>query len=255
LIIKGLTGQLEQGRAYAQWDKAKILGYIANDCQEDGDDAARLKIALVNANAALHAYFAIAAWPFAVQNKLVLDFDGPGGEDLSLIRFLKSDVMRRQLIFSLAHFEEVGNSDVEDVTNALPPNLWDLRLGFEGCVRITDAGLNKLKDGLFNLPTSLKTLHLSFMGCRDVSDDGIVALAQELPRLKELRDFKLDCSMCSDVTMASVDVISQKLPKDVKTCVVLLRGTTVNRDFKTPAELRRAAGRHKLGTRMFAWSR
>jgi len=232
LLMAGLTRRLEDGDCSVRADCERIRGYIARDAPQDVDQDAREAVALLRANQSLRSYFALVAWPFAIQYDLVRDFDGDGdimeGDDL--IHCLRDDETRTTLRFSLAHFEEVENADVRDLLDGLPPHLLDLNISFEACIGITNVGIKNFKD---KLPRSLLSLHLSFMGCNQVSDEGIFALAAEIAELQYLSDLDLDCSMCPDITFASVAAIVGSMRPGLEKCCLRFRGTGVGRDFKT----------------------
>jgi hypothetical protein len=59
---------------------------------------------------------------------------------------------------------------VKALAESLPPCLVNLKLSFEGCVRITDVSLQALTARLVQL--KLKHLHLDFVGCKNLTDAG-----------------------------------------------------------------------------------
>jgi len=244
LVMAGMSKALENGGAYFKPDIDRVLHFMAMDGPNGEDLKTKQTTACRKANRSLNAYFALAAWPFAMQKKMIQgDLLKPPEQRYNFIDILHRDSERRVLNFSLAHFLQVGNTDLEDVVNALPPNLVELRLGFEGCVQITNAGLMAFRG---KLPATLQKLQISFMACTNISDLGVLVLAEELPQLLDLRELKIDCGMCADITRVSIKAIAENLPQKLQTCEVLLRGTMVGRDFRTATELRQAAQGRRL---------
>jgi len=236
LVVAGLSGALEDGRAYFKPDEEKVLSFIASDGPPDLDYKSRLTIALQKANSSLDAYLALAVWPFLMQACLVREC--VPGHKATMIDIVRADTERTKLDINLSHFEEVDNADLEDVANSLPPHLVELTMSFGGCLGLTNAGLEGLQGMLSD---SLQKLHISFMGCEEISDNGVEIIAEELSSLPNLQDLKLDFSMCSDIDSACLKPIVKNLPSQLRACTVFLRGTLVDRDFQTELELRQAS--------------
>jgi len=235
LLLAGMMQQLENGGCYLAKDKEKILKFIGHDGIGPDEDAC-LQDALRKANGSLKGHFALAAWPFAIEHNLVSNFGADEGEHVSLVDALRSDVWRAQLKFSVAHFQELTNSDVQDIVDGLPPNLVDLDLSFENCLVITKVALESF---IGRLPKSLRVIRFCVRGCRELTDEGIILLAIELGSLPHLEEVTLDCGMCPDLSSESLHHLADHLQHiQNKRCVVWFRGTQVGRDFNSLRELR-----------------
>lgn len=172
LLVEGMWRRLERGGCSVEADIERILHFIGQDVAEDhpevaalpdeaGRIAKRREIALRKANGSLKAYFAISAWPFAVEFGLVQNF-AEGDRICNLVELLRLDIERTKLSFSVAHIEGVEDYDVQDIADALPPNLTELELSFEGCRQITKEGVCQFK-GKFN--QGLVALSLTLREC------------------------------------------------------------------------------------------
>jgi len=239
LLVLGMTQNLEEGECYSELDKKRILNFMGRD-GVGKTQKERNADAVARANQRLKAHFAILSWPFAIENDIVLDFDGDAsnGQALSIIELLKADSARRQLDFSLAHFEEVTSLHLKQLADGLPPNLEDIEFSFEGCVQIENAGLQAFA-GKF--PSTVQRLRINLMGCTEISDDGIIALAEELRNMPKLREFRLVCYMCHDLTAECFVHLSQHMPKSVQKVLVQMKGTAAEKDVKSIRELQQAA--------------
>jgi len=244
LLIAGMSARLEQGEASFTADRDRILEIMCLDVQKNMPTISRtdaLEIALRHANAALNAYFAVAAWPEAVKKRIVCDFDQEHPGKLSLPHILKQDDFRKILNLSLGHIREVDDTDVQTLAHGLPASLEVLHLSFEDCPHITDGGVFALAH---QLPLRLKQLHLDFLGCGQVTDAGFGEISMSLP--PGLVSLRLDFAKCRAITKSGVRVLAENLPKSLQKCVVTLKGSRCDRNFGSIQELqmngRRASG-------------
>jgi len=234
-LEKGMIDSLEQGACYLESDRNKILDFMAADCQEPGSWTDKRRLALKYANEALNAYFALASWPYGIRQNRVHDFEAEDGvRRIDLPSILRVDSKRDSLKFSLAHFHEVTNADIELIAQGLPPNLKFLELDLEGCNLITS--LHAFKGCL---PRGLLSFRLSVRSCNLMHDHAIITLAKELNGLQCLTEFVLDCGYCKELTYGALAALAKNMPESVKSqqCQVLFRGTEVDKDFKTLEDL------------------
>lgn len=234
-LMEGMRRRLEDGEASVEHDRRQILSSMACDVPHTADPDEALRIALRRANSALHAYFAIAAWPLAVKSGLVEDFDVESPGTLSLPALLREDEGRERLALSLAHSRTLHDGDVCALARGLPPNLLELRLSFDNCVNLTDAGVRLLVE---KLPPALRVLWLDFSNCHEVTNAGVHFLARAFPT--QLRELVLHCANCPNVGDASAMDLARSLPAGVTSLHVGLRGTQVNRAFESVDALRAA---------------
>ena len=201
-----------------------------------GSEDASLEVAVRQANAALNAYFALAAWPRAVKQGIVGNFDQKNSGTLNLPSVLQSDSGMQKLALSLAHMPEVSDTEVKAIAIGLPPNLVDLHLSFEACHNISDAGLSSLAH---RLPRGLQKIHLDFLGCEHITDMGLRELASELPQ--GLLEMRLDFAKCHKIGSGGVQALAEKLPPQLKKCSATFQGTKYGRNFGNVKDFRAAA--------------
>jgi len=235
LLVQGMTRNLEDGKCYSDLDKQNIEKFMAN-----GGGPEQLADACKKANQRLHAHFALLSWPFAIENNLVLDFDGDPNNStvLSLIGMLKEDATRHTLSFSLAHSVGVTSHDIKQVACGLPENLKHLELSFEGCIQVDNSGLQALAE---KLPSSITKLHLNLMGCVEISNAGIAWLAWRLSSMSNLEDVRLVCCMCPHLSEDCFVRLDECLPNSVQTCAILMAGTFADKNCHSLLELRHMA--------------
>jgi len=231
LLQHGLQVCLEDGEATVAKDKQTILSAMANHTDLTSEDGRRhLQENLKRANATLHSTFAILAWPQAMQRGLLQDFKKDG--ELKLPEVLQADAGRQSLELSLAHFQDsCVDSAVKMLASGLPPNLTELRLSFEGCNRITDAGLSSLGS---RFGSHLKLLYLDFIGCSKLTDTGLIAVASSLPA--GLEELELHFAGCTGIGSAGVNSLRAKLPRGLQSFNATFKGTGINKNFSTKAE-------------------
>ena len=83
------------------------------------------------------------------------------------------------------------------IAGTLPSTLKKLNLSFEGCVEMTDRGLEILATELER--AALQHVHLSFGSCKGITDQGLVSLQAKLP-LSSLLELELLFSNCEQLT-------------------------------------------------------
>jgi hypothetical protein len=240
LLVEGLCRRLEDGDASVELDKHRILETMARDMPMTMEEDERLKFALKRANNALHAYFALAAWSYAVNAGIVRDFDPLHPGSLNLAETLRKDEERQRLTLSLAHSPKVTDVEMQTLAEGLPPNLVDLSLCFDGSENVSDAGVKALAQ---RLPRSLRGLKLDFSSCRDITDIGISQLMQGLP--PEIQALELFFAHCQEISVTGAGHIVTHLPSHVVHLNVTMTGTKVNRAFQSAAALKKYVSRHR----------
>merc|ERR1712032_704973 len=211
-----------------------ILTRMATDIKCGGSDEACLSLSLQRANAALHAYFSLAAWSSAVNEGIVEDFDRERPGTISLPTVLAQDTLRQRLTLSLAYSSCVRDRDLHVLAQGLPPELVELRLTFASCPNVTDDGVHALSS---KLPTNLQRLVLDLSSCPEVTDKALELLSGELPL--HLQELELCMAYCHEITLRGVAALAVNLPTGLTTLKVMLRGTEVNKVFDSPAALQR----------------
>jgi len=241
VLARAISAKLEDGEATVMKDKERILYYMRQQRPGDGEDA---EDAVVVANKTLNAFFAWAAFPQAVQRGLVRNFASFGGSDgrLALPEVTRLDDSRQKLVLSLAGFQDVTDSTMQDIVRGLPHQLVTLDLSFEGCLNVTDKGLTRLARGLGGLEGTLLTLHLDFLGCQHVTDVGLENLAKALP--SSVQRLRLDFAKCSAVGMVGLGALARNLPQDLKVFSATFKGTQIDRNVDSADELRKLVRSH-----------
>lgn len=168
------------------------------------------------ANIVLHARFAIAAWPQAVCQGLVQDFDESKTDKLSLPKILVQDQLRKELHLDFRNLDKMTDNEVKCVVEGLPPNLNDLSLIFAGCGEVTDKSLAYIR-----LPNCLDQFHLRLASCPKVTDKGVESLAPKLP--KELRRLSLSFSKCPKVGDPGLLALAGRLPPKLESFILELK--------------------------------
>jgi hypothetical protein len=240
LLLSGMTQRLEEGDCYVAEDKKHIIDCMANDSPGGESFQVRLQASLARANSAIQAHFALAAWPFAVQEGVVENFDLANPGTMSLPKVLRRDVSREQLTFSLAQVTQVTNKHIMAVGRGLPPNLLVLDLSFQGCRQITGHGI---KDFAENLPQTIRKLRLNFLGCSGASDAAVHDLACRFP--PNMKELMLDFGMCPQISISSIKSLAFGLPKGITSFVGRFKGTQVDRNYESLKELQYAARNHE----------
>jgi hypothetical protein len=244
LLIEGMRVKLEEGAATVASDKQSILDSMAkrlisqesfNDLSTDEKNDA-VHTAAQQANAALHSYFAQAAWPRAVKQGIVHDFDRENPGSLSLPEVLQRDTCRRSLQMSLGHMAEVDDRQIKTIARALQESVDELSLSFEVCHSISDSGLIALAQ---RLPRGLKKLHLDLLGCEQISDEGLRQLSIFLP--EGLVSLRLDFAKCVRISNTAVATLAQNLPAHLKSFSATFKGTECNRNFGNVKDFRKWA--------------
>ena len=154
-------------------DKISIFQAIANSKElESAEGKERLQRNLARANQTLHSTLAILAWPQAMnKNLLPKNAKGLHAGKLNVCDALLNDTFRESLDLSLAHYDEsCSDAVVKALAESLPLCLVNLKLSFEGCVRLTDVSLQALAARIGQM--KLQKLHLDFIGCKNLSDAG-----------------------------------------------------------------------------------
>jgi hypothetical protein len=236
LLAYGLNARLEDGEASVLADKNRILACIAKDGMPGHAEAevmAGLQYALERANTNLHSYLALAAWPQAMKNGCVADFDPmrPGLVQLPWIVSRNKYLEKVQL--SLSHMEEMSDAQMKLIGECLPPRVKKVHLRFDGCLNITDDGVASLAQ---SLPRTVQSLHLDFLGCKSVTDRGLQSLALKLPQLA-LRELRLDFAMCEKLGHPGVQALRDNLPAKLERFAATFQGSQVNQRFKSTQEL------------------
>lgn len=233
LLVEGIRRELQNGDSTVQSDKEHILQSMAGAIQDGNDFESALALALKRANNALHAYFAVAAWPLAVKQGSVQNFDeeNPG---LSLPDVLARDQGLQHIRLSLAHTLAVTDADVAAVASGLPQNLSLLDLSFESS-NLTDNGLEILSQ---RFPHSLRDLFLDLSGCKFVTDAGLEALVIGLPN--RLVKLVLNCANCPLISLEGARILAYRLPGSVTSFSGAFRGTQIDCDFSTLDQLRKS---------------
>ena len=161
------------GNSTQERDKTSIFQAIANSKDlESAEGKDKLRRNLDRANQTLHSTLAILAWPQAMnKNLLPKNAKGLHAGKLNVCDALLSDTYRDSLDLSLAHYEEsCSDSVVKALAESLPLCLVNLKLSFEGCVRLTDVSLQALAARIGMM--KLQKLHLDFLSCKNLSDAG-----------------------------------------------------------------------------------
>jgi len=253
LLVEGMCRRLEDGDASVELDKHRILETMARDVPvtifegqtQNHDD--RLAFALKRANNALHAYFALAAWSYAVNAGIVQDFDPMNPGSLNLAETLAKDEERQRLTLTLAHSAKVTDADVAVLASGLPPNLVELSLCFDGNENVTDAGMKALAQRI-GLISSLRSLSLDFSSCRDITDIGVSQLMQYMP--ENLEDLSLFFAHCHDLSAAGAGQIVAYLPPQLVHLNLTMTGSKVDKNFQSAAALKKYVSKYKSKTYM-----
>jgi len=228
-VVKGINAKLQDGSTTVAADRDHIFDCIRSKCMgklEEGLDAA---------NQALHGHLACAAWPQAIKTQCVSNLDG-----ISLPETLNANIRLKTLVLDFA-YSGVGDQEIADIADGLPPLLVHLRLNFEGCAALTDEGVVYLAR---RLPGTLECLWLDFLGCKELTDLSVKSLVNEFP--SNLKDCSLHFQGCERIGHSSVEALATKMRerKNIK-CRVNLLGSKVNRDFKSVWALREYSISHK----------
>jgi len=179
----------------------------------------------------LRSTLAILAWPQAVhKNLLPKHAKGLQSGKLNVCDALLKDTSRESLDLSLAHFDEsCSDSVVKALAESLPPCLVNLKLSFEGCVRITDVSLQALTARLVQL--KLKHLHLDFVGCKNLTDAGLRLLATALHK-SNLVELELHFAGCVRLHSPGISQLQENLPSSLRSFKGSFKGTAINRNFQ-----------------------
>lgn len=219
LLVNGMHARLQDGETSKPSDKEAILQYV---CQNSPDQEEILR----RTNNTLHAIFAKSAWPQAVKRGLVEDFDRKNPGALRLPDVLRQNELQQSLHMSLEHMDMVTDAEVANIAAALPPNLSDLELSFEGCRNVSSRGLEAIA---LALPPRMRKLKLDFLGCSQMGDLGLRALAQQLPG--QLQDLELHFDMCDNISIEGLRRLADGIPRCVRTFEGTFRGTQIDRNF------------------------
>mmetsp|Transcript_86434 Transcript_86434/g.217625 ORF Transcript_86434/g.217625 Transcript_86434/m.217625 type:complete len:668 (+) Transcript_86434:98-2101(+) len=211
LLTEGLRCRLEHGQATWKMDRVRILNSMAGRTMQL-DDHSILEMLETHrhkydrANDAMHARFAIAAWPQALKRGLVENFDEAKSGSLNLSRILASHQERKVVKLDFRNFEEMTDAAAKTLAAGLPTGVEDLELILGACP-ISDTGLRALA---MKFGTGIKKLHLYLAACGSIGDEGILALARRLPQ--EMHTLNLVCSRCTRLTDESIEALAKKLP-------------------------------------------
>jgi len=232
LLLAGISVKLEKGSASVASDKEHILNSMAKKVKGSSEASSSasledaLDIAVRRANGALNSFFAQAAWPRAVKQGIVRDFDPSNPGQLTLAEVMRMDDSRTTFALSLGHVLEVDDKEVECLASALPPNLLELDLSFEACKRITDAGVIALARWI---PPGLTKLRLDFLGCEQLTDQSLEELSRNMP--SGLLNLRLDFAKCHLISNSGVRALADNLPSKLQTCSATFKGTRCDRNF------------------------
>lgn len=243
ILAHGMRVKLELGQASQESDKEQILKSMAADLKLEGHDFHTcLELACSKANTTLNAYFAVAAWPLAVTQSIVQDFDLKHPGTLSLPDVLKADNERKRLVLSFAHIQEMSDKGIATICKGIPNGLKELVLHFKSCTHISDSGLIDLSRKLRSM-FHLDKLHLDFSSCAQISDRSLIALANSLP--PSLTELRVDFAVCPRISESGVKVLARCIPLTVNVFYGTFKGTTLNREFDGVREMTRFSGAHR----------
>lgn len=232
LLDRGLQVCLEKGNSTMERDKISIFQAIAQSKElESARGKEQLQRNLARANQTLHSTLAILAWPQAMnKNLLPKNAKGLHAGKLNVCDALLNDTFRESLDLSLAHYDEsCADSAVKALAESLPPCLVNLKLSFEGCVRLTDVSLQALAARIGQM--KLQKLHLDFIGCKNLSDAGLRLLAAALQK-STLVELELHLAGCVRVHSQGISQLRENLPASLRSFKGSFKGTEVNRNFQ-----------------------
>ena len=122
------------------------------------------------ANMALHAQFALKAWPQALQGDSVNSFYG---HDLPQI--VSADQSLRVVALDFTGSVQMNDDALELVSRALPAGLVECKLGLAFCPQLTNGGIEKLV-----LPAGLQQLDLDLSSLQQVTGTQSLNVANHL---------------------------------------------------------------------------
>lgn len=234
LLADGMHQRLEQGEASVEMDKVRVLNCItgrsiSTDSLNDRTvlerlhDAKSLDMAYYDRmNHALHSRFALAAWPQAIKQGLVADFDRRRPGQVSLPRILKTDQSLTDFQLDLQTFEEVTDKDLERIADAVSANVTNLDLNLAMCSKVTPKGVTNLAS---HLPRELRRLRLRLGRCPELTDHAIKVLA--LQWSQQLEELELSVKECKGITDDGVMVVAKHLPGSLRRLSLNFRGCDV----------------------------
>eukprot|EP00427_Karlodinium_veneficum_P001345 CAMPEP_0169154528 /NCGR_PEP_ID=MMETSP1015-20121227/52774_1 /TAXON_ID=342587 /ORGANISM="Karlodinium micrum, Strain CCMP2283" /LENGTH=196 /DNA_ID=CAMNT_0009224753 /DNA_START=262 /DNA_END=848 /DNA_ORIENTATION=- len=191
---------------------------------------------------------ALAAWPQALMQGKVRNFDFEGST-VSLPEVLLSDDERTYVHLNLSCLDEVNDLEMTSLASGLPAKLASLSLSFDGCSKLTDAGVSALAERLAVLP--LRELKLDFGSCKELTDKGVQSLVSQLPQ--SIVDINLSFAFCAKVTKVGMMSLSDSLPSGVTKLKLTFTGTQFNHVVESVTHLRRlckGGSASSLGSRL-----
>ena len=167
----GLQGELQHGDVSMPIDKVRILNVMVNSPLDQLDNDSVLKRLETHepaelyardmeyydrANNALHAQYALKAWPSALANGSVADFHG-----FDLASTVRQDRHLKTIKLDFTCCCELNDTELLRLGTVFTPQLECLHLGLDSCHNISDAGVSQLK-----LPFDLTDVKLSLSNLR-----------------------------------------------------------------------------------------
>ncbi|CAE8611543.1 unnamed protein product [Polarella glacialis] len=198
VLGKGMNLRLQEAQATEEADRRHILNSVVGKQQHELDEEPpREHETYTKMNAQLGSRFALACFGPAIMK----------GSDqrLGVARALSADRWRRQLVLDITKLLRERQVAAFDVFVAgLPKDLEHLSLFWKEFVAISS--LTALAE---KLPISLQQLRLDFNGCRQIINAGVPALAEKLPI--SLQQLELKFRDCSQISNASVVALTDKM--------------------------------------------
>jgi len=112
-------------------------------------------------------------------------------------------------------------------------SLKNLNLCFADCFRITDQGLENLRQNLKSLSGCLVKISLNFSGCIKISDSGVEGISRGLREFMALEEVVLEFDGCPKITKSGEEKVKMELRwiKPLKRAEVSFGGRSEMIDF------------------------